>query len=44
MLWVKCGGGQTRTDEDVSREIYSLLPLPLGDTPINEEYPEKGTL
>ena len=27
------GRGWTRTTEDRSREIYSLLPLPLGDTP-----------
>ena len=31
--WIKSGGGWTRTNEDRSREIYSLLPLPLGDTP-----------
>ncbi len=28
------GGSWTRTNEDRSREIYSLLPLPLGDTPV----------
>lgn len=27
------GGSWTRTNADRSREIYSLLPLPLGDTP-----------
>lgn len=33
----KIGGGWTRTNVDRSREIYSLLPLPLGDTPEGKE-------
>ena len=32
-LSMENGGGWTRTSGDVSREIYSLLQLPLCDTP-----------